>query len=99
MVDSRNLFAAAPAPMLVVEPDSPHFTITDVNDAYLASVNRIRGDLVGFGLFEAFPDNPADLTATGTRQPARVHRTRHRDGAAGSYAAPEVRHRHQRCGF
>ena len=50
-MDSRNLFAAAPAPMLVVAPNSPQFTITDVNDAYLASVNRVRADLVGFGLF------------------------------------------------
>jgi PAS domain S-box-containing protein len=30
------LFAASPAPVLILKPDAPHFTIADVNDAYLA---------------------------------------------------------------
>ncbi len=60
------LFAAAPVPMLVMAPDGPRFTIAEVNDAYLAVTMRSREDLVGKGVFEAMPDNPADLGADGT---------------------------------
>jgi PAS domain-containing protein len=63
--DFRALFVGAPAPMLVLAPDAPRFTITDVNDAYLAAVMRTRDDLVGRGVFEAMPDNPDDPHATG----------------------------------
>jgi PAS domain-containing protein len=31
----QALFAASPAPTLIVKPDAPRFTIADVNDAYL----------------------------------------------------------------
>ncbi len=59
------LFEAAPAPMLVLAPDTPRFTITDVNQAYRSAVMRTRETLIGLGVFEAMPDNPADLGATG----------------------------------
>ncbi|WP_167627643.1 hybrid sensor histidine kinase/response regulator [Methylobacterium phyllostachyos] len=51
--------------MLVVAVDAPHFTIVDVNDAYLTATLTTRDDLVGRGLFEAMPDNPEDTGATG----------------------------------
>ena len=60
-----RLFEASPAPFLVVAPDAPLFTITEVNDAYLAATMRTREGVVGRGIFEAFPDNPDDLTASG----------------------------------
>jgi PAS domain-containing protein len=59
------LFAASPAPFLILGPDAPHFTIADVNDAYLAATMRTREDLVGRVMFEAFPDNPDDPAADG----------------------------------
>ena len=60
-----RLFQASPAPFLVLKPDAPRFTITEVNDAYLAATLRTREGLVGRGIFEAFPDNPDDATITG----------------------------------
>ena len=60
-----RLFAAAPTPFLVLAPDPPRFAITEVNDAYLAATMTTREHLIGRALFEAFPDNPDDATATG----------------------------------
>nr|WP_302474502.1 PAS domain S-box protein [Roseococcus sp. MDT2-1-1] len=65
MAGPAALFAASPAPMLLLAPDAPRFTITDVNDAYLAAVMRAREDLTGRGVFEAMPDNPDDPGAAG----------------------------------
>lgn len=59
------LFAASPAPVLILRPDAPHFTIADVNDAYLAATMRTHEDLVGRAMFDAFPDNPDDPAANG----------------------------------
>ena len=59
------LFAASPAPFLILRPDAPHFTIADVNDAYLAATMRSRENLVGRDMFDAFPDNPDDPAANG----------------------------------
>jgi len=55
-----RLFEASPVPFLILAPNAPHFTITDVNDAYLAAAMRTREDLVGRGVFDAFPHNPDD---------------------------------------
>ncbi len=63
----ERLFQASPAPCLVLKPDAPHFTIFEVNDAYLAATMRAREDVVGRGIFEAFPDNPDDPTVAGVR--------------------------------
>jgi PAS domain S-box-containing protein len=61
----RNaVFAAAPHGYLVVDPQ---FRIVDVNQMYLDLTRTRREDLVGIGLFEAFPDNPEDPTADGVR--------------------------------
>ena len=60
-----RLFEASPAPLLVLAPDAPRFTITEVNDAYLAATMRTREGVVGRGVFEAYPDNPNDPTIGG----------------------------------
>ena len=52
-----RLFDASPAPLLVVAPDAPRFTIRQVNDAYLAATLASRDALVGRGIFEFFPDS------------------------------------------
>lgn len=59
------LFAASPAPFLILEPDAPRFTIAEVNEAYLAATMRTREEVVGRGVFEAFPDNPDDAAIAG----------------------------------
>ena len=60
--DYLALFAAMPVPLLVLAPD---FTIVAVNDAYLMASLTERAAIIGRGVFEVFPDNPADPSATG----------------------------------
>lgn len=67
-IDYHAIFEAAPGPYLILAADPPRFTIVAVNEAYLrATLTEREGPLglVGRGLFEAFPDNPADAQATG----------------------------------
>lgn len=61
-VDHAALFAAAPAPYLVLTPD---LVICEVNEAYLEATGRTREDLIGQYMFDAFPDNPEDRAADG----------------------------------
>ena len=81
----NRLFEASPAPFLVLAPDAPRFTIREVNNAYLAATSRTREELIGRGVFEAFPDNPDEPSVGGvaklraslervlaTRQPDRL---------------------------
>jgi len=63
--DFKALFHASPTPLLVVTP--PDFTIIAVNDAYLCVTMTERGAILGRGIFDVFPDNPADPIATGVR--------------------------------
>lgn len=63
--DFKLLFESSPNPYLILSPDTPKFTIVAVTDSYLAATNTQRSELLGRGLFEAFPDNPNDATATG----------------------------------
>jgi len=63
-VDFRALFEAAPGLYLVL---SPRLDILAVSDAYLAATMTRRGDIVGRSLFDVFPDNPDDPSASGTR--------------------------------
>jgi signal transduction histidine kinase/ActR/RegA family two-component response regulator len=60
--DFRLLFESAPGLYLVLEPD---LTIVAASDAYLRATMTRREQVVGRGLFEVFPDNPDDPTATG----------------------------------
>ena len=59
----RLLFEATPHPYLVLRPDEA-FTIVAVNERYLAATGTGRA-MLNRGLFEVFPDNPGDHTATG----------------------------------
>jgi two-component system, sensor histidine kinase len=63
-LDFRALFEAAPGAVLVLRPD---FTIVAASDAYLSATMTRRDQLVGRGIFDAFPDNPDDPGATGVR--------------------------------
>jgi len=62
--DFRLLFQSAPGCYLVLRPD---LTIVAASDAYLRATMTGRDDIVGRGLFDAFPDNPDDPGATGAR--------------------------------
>jgi signal transduction histidine kinase/ActR/RegA family two-component response regulator len=61
-VDFRALFEAAPGLFLVLDPE---LRIVAVSDAYLAATMIRRDDVLGRGIFEVFPDNPDDPSATG----------------------------------
>lgn len=61
-IEFRQLFESAPGLYLVLKPD---FEIVAVSNAYLAATMTRREDIVRRGLFEVFPDNPADPEATG----------------------------------
>ncbi|MBZ9730372.1 PAS domain S-box protein [Salegentibacter sp. JZCK2] len=54
----KPIFQLIPAPSMVLLPDAPKFTIVAVNNAYLEASNSTEKDLIGKGIFEAFPENP-----------------------------------------
>ncbi len=60
--DFRTLFESAPGLYLVLAPD---LRILAVSDTYLRATMTQRDAILGRGLFEVFPDNPSDPTATG----------------------------------
>jgi PAS domain S-box-containing protein len=67
-LDFQLLFEKSPGLLLALSPE-PSFTILAVTDAYLRATRMRREDLLGRGLFDVFPDSPADPhpQATGLR--------------------------------
>ncbi len=63
-VDFRLLFESVPGLYLVL---TPTLQIVAVSDAYLQATMTSRDMILGRHLFDVFPDNPEDLSATGTR--------------------------------
>jgi signal transduction histidine kinase/ActR/RegA family two-component response regulator len=62
--DFKLLFESVPGLYLVLRPD---LTIVAVSDAYLHATMTQRDKIIGRHLFEAFPMDPDDAAATGTR--------------------------------
>ena len=60
--DFRALFEGSPNLYLVLDPD---LKIVAVSDAYCRATKTERPAILGRGIFDVFPDNPADLKATG----------------------------------
>lgn len=60
--DFRAIFESAPGCYLILDPE---LLIVGASDAYLAATMTDRGEIVGRHIFEVFPDNPDDSTATG----------------------------------
>ena len=58
----RALFESLPGSYLVLRPD---LTIVAASDAYLEATMTKRVEILGRGLFDVFPDNPDDPSATG----------------------------------
>ena len=61
----REIFSACPGAYIVLQPDPPRYTIVVANKAYCEVTGTSEAELIGKGLFEAFPPNPKDPTATG----------------------------------
>ena len=64
--DFRRLFEASPDVLLVLLPDAPRYTMVAATETRLKVTNTTREQVIGHGLFELFPDNPDDPSATGT---------------------------------
>ena len=62
--DFQVLFEAVPGLYLVLDPA---LRIVAVSNAYLDATMTKREEILGRGMFEIFPDNPADPQATGVR--------------------------------
>ncbi|HVG42774.1 MAG TPA: PAS domain-containing protein [Chitinophagaceae bacterium] len=60
IVDFKSVFTSIPGSNVLVLPDHPNFTIVAVSDEYLHVAGRSKEELMGKGLFEAFPNNPDD---------------------------------------
>jgi PAS domain S-box-containing protein len=63
MIGKKTLlefFKTSPTPSLLLQIDSPKFTIAHVNDAFLEATHSQREDLIGKGIFEVFPANDSD---------------------------------------
>ncbi|MDR3455842.1 MAG: CHASE3 domain-containing protein [Verrucomicrobiae bacterium] len=58
----RALFESLPGAYVVLKPD---LSIVAVSDAYLAATMTRRDQILGRVLFDAFPENPEDASATG----------------------------------
>jgi len=66
-LDFRLLFEESPDVLVVLLPDAPRFTMVAATGARLGVTLATREETIGRGIFELFPDNPADPTADGTR--------------------------------
>ena len=62
--DFQALFEAAPGSYLVLDPG---LRVVAVSDAYLRATMTERAAILGRGLFDVFPDNPADPETAGVR--------------------------------
>lgn len=60
-VDFEKLFSKSPNPYVLLDRD---FKIAWMNEAYLAATMRSRDDLLGVGMFEAFPSDPQSESFT-----------------------------------
>jgi PAS domain S-box-containing protein len=63
-VDLRLVFTSLPGSNVLLVPDAPKFTILAVSDDYLYATRRTKEELIGKGLFDAFPNNPDDPNKT-----------------------------------
>ncbi len=57
---SKEIFNAIPIPCVLLDVDAPHFTILDANDSFYKTTTTAPSDLIGKGIFQAFPFNPYD---------------------------------------
>ncbi|MFF2503317.1 SpoIIE family protein phosphatase [Streptomyces sp. NPDC058067] len=63
-IDYEQVFRALPGSVALLRPD---LVYADANEAFCRMSGRTREQLVGRYLFDVFPDNPTDASATGMR--------------------------------
>lgn len=55
-----NKFFQSTAPTLILLPDAPVYTIVHANDNFLKATRTTKEDVLGRGIFDAFPQNPSE---------------------------------------
>ncbi|WP_037608678.1 PP2C family protein-serine/threonine phosphatase [Streptacidiphilus rugosus] len=71
-IDYRAVFQALPGMVAVLTPE---LVYADANEDFVRNSGRSRAELIGRHVFEVFPDNPNDPTATGVQNlQASLHR-------------------------
>lgn len=61
----ETLFRVLPERYVVMATDAPVFTILDANTSYLEVTAAMAKEIIGKGMFEAFPDTSTKARATG----------------------------------
>ncbi|MFJ3175726.1 PP2C family protein-serine/threonine phosphatase [Streptomyces roseus] len=83
VIDYATVFRLLPGMVALLTPD---LVYADANEEFLLSSGRTRDQLIGRYLFDVFPDNPNDPSASGIRNLAaslrRVAETGERDAMA-----------------
>jgi len=65
--DLKSVFSTLPGNNVLLQPDAPRFTIVSASGGYLQVTGRSQEELVGRGLFEAFPGSPDDPQGVGEK--------------------------------
>lgn len=65
--EDLSIFHSLPTSSALILPDAPRYTIAAVTQSYLDISGIQQDDVVGKGIFEAFPPNPADPDFTGAK--------------------------------
>ena len=89
VVDYRLVFESVPDPCLVLDPK---LRIVAVNDAYVRATMTKQEEILGRGIFEVFPDNPAEPGATGVRNLGASLNRVLANRCAGHDGGTEIRH-------
>ncbi len=61
------LFNSLPGNSYLLQNDAPRYTILATTSGILALLGMTKAELIGKGLFEAFPSNPDDVNDTGEK--------------------------------
>lgn len=64
-LEFQAFFERTPGSFLILQPNPPFFTIVDASNDLLRLCGRDKSEIVGRNLFDAFPENPDDITSSG----------------------------------
>ncbi|MEO6220783.1 MAG: PAS domain-containing protein [Ginsengibacter sp.] len=66
-IDFKIVFQSMPGMGLILLPDTPDFTVADVTNDLLKFIKVKKENLIGRKLFDVFPDNTEDASASGVK--------------------------------
>ncbi len=64
-IDFGAAFEAIPGNNIFIQVDPPKYTILAATESYTIATGVSKDELIGRGVFEAFPSNPDDANDTG----------------------------------